>query len=84
MSHVGHREDLARNSLESATYWTVVHRENLGVQEAALGRMRTLVASGPASLRREAELGDVALVVAELVITRKRLTFWDARVRELS
>jgi len=78
------REDAPGTSLGFAKYWIAIHQESLGVMEGALDRMRKLVAAGPASRRREAEVGDVALVAAEVVTTRERLSYWAGQVRELS
>ena len=84
MSPVRQGEDVPGISLELATYWIAVHQESLGILEEAMHRMRMLVAAGPVNQRRESELGDVALVAAEVVITRDRLNHWVARVGELS
>jgi hypothetical protein len=70
-------------SLEQALYWRQIYREILEMEEKVLDRIRHLMAEQSAQARREVELTNVPVVVAQAERFRQRLGFWNARVLEL-
>jgi hypothetical protein len=73
--------DPATASLELALFWRKVYTEILTMEEAVLERIRTLMADQSSEARREVELTNVPVVVAQADRFRVRLGFWEARVR---
>lgn len=70
-------------SMEQAVYWRKIYREILAMEEQVLERIQELMAVQSAVARREVELTNVPVVVAQAERFRQRLGFWTARVREL-
>jgi hypothetical protein len=70
-------------SMEQAQYWTQIYREILDVEEQVLERIQALMAKQSPQARREVELTNVPVVVAQAKRFRQRLGFWMARVEEL-
>ncbi len=73
--------DPATASLELALFWRRIYREILAMEEAVLERIRALMAEQSPEARREVELTNVPVVVAQADRFRVRLGFWEACVR---
>ena len=73
--------DPASASLELALFWRKVYTEILTMEEAVLARIRTLMADQSSEARREVELTNVPVVVAQADRFRVRLGFWEECVR---
>jgi hypothetical protein len=71
-------------TIEQALYWRQIYTEILGMEEKVLNRIRQLMATQSAEARREVELTNVPVVVAQAERFRQRLGYWDARVHELN
>jgi hypothetical protein len=72
--------DPATASLELALFWRKVYSEILTMEEAVLARIRALMADQSPEARREVELTNVPVVVAQADRFRVRLGFWEACV----
>jgi len=70
-------------TLEQAVYWTQVYAEILAMEESVLARIQELMARQSAEGRREVELTNVPVVVAQAERFRRRHGYWESRVREL-
>lgn len=70
-------------SVEQAIFWSRIYREILTMEESVLARIRELMAKQSTQARREVELTNVPVVVAQAERFRQRLGYWEARVREL-
>jgi len=70
-------------SMEQALYWRQTYLEILAMEEKVLHRIRDLMAEQSPEARREVELTNVPVVVAQAERFRRRLGFWTARVHEL-
>jgi hypothetical protein len=70
--------DLATASLEQAVFWTKVYTEILTMEESVLARIRQLMADQSPQVRREVELTNVPVVVAQAERFRSRLRLWEA------
>jgi hypothetical protein len=70
-------------NLEQAIYWRQVYTEILAMEEKVLARIRELMLTQSETARREVELTNVPVVVAQEERFRQRLGYWDARVAEL-
>jgi hypothetical protein len=70
-------------SLQQALYWRQIYTEILAMEEKVLERIRQLMARQSAEGRREVELTNVPVVVAQAEKFRQRLGYWDARIAEL-
>jgi len=70
-------------SMEQALFWRQIYQEILAMEEKVLERIRELMSKQSAQARREVELTNVPVVVAQAERFRQRLGFWAARVREL-
>jgi hypothetical protein len=78
-------EGLPENStLEHALYWRHIYTEILEMEEKVLARIRQLMATQSDEGRREVELTNVPVVVAQAERFRQRLSYWDARVAQLN
>jgi hypothetical protein len=66
-----------------AVYWRKVYTEILGMEEKVLARIRQLMLTQSETSRREVELTNVPVVVAQAERFRQRLGYWDTRVNEL-
>jgi hypothetical protein len=53
------------------------------MEEKVLARIRQLMAAESEQVRREVELTNVPVVVAQAERFRQRLGYWDARVQDL-
>jgi hypothetical protein len=73
--------DPATASLELALFWKKVYTEILTMEEAVLARIQSLMADQSSEARREVELTNVPVVVAQADRFRVRLGFWEACVR---
>jgi hypothetical protein len=74
---------LAYATLKQARYWTHIYTEILAMEEKVLQRIQQLMAAQSAEARREVEITNVPVVVAQAERFRQRLGYWEARVREL-
>jgi hypothetical protein len=83
MQPMNGEDNLGTASLEQARYWQRVYREILTMEESVLQRIRELMAVQSEQVRREVELSNVPVVVAQADRFRARLGFWDDRRREL-
>ena len=70
-------------TLAQAIFWRRIYREILTKEESVLARIRELMAKQSTQARREVELTNVPVVVAQAERFRQRLGYWEARVREL-
>ena len=70
----------AEATLEHALYWRQIYSEILAMEEKVLDRIRQLMKTQSAEGRREVELTNVAVVVAQAERFRQRLSYWEARV----
>jgi hypothetical protein len=74
---------LGHATLTQALYWTRIYTEILAMEEKVLQRIQQLMAAQSAEARREVELTNVPVVVAQAERFRQRLGYWEARVLEL-
>lgn len=74
---------VARATLKQALYWTNIYTEILAMEEKVLARIEHLMAGQSAEARREVELTNVPVVVAQAERFRQRLGYWEARIAEL-
>ena len=70
-------------NLEQAVYWSHVYSEILAMEEKVLARIRELMLTQSDTARREVELTNVPVVVAQAERFRQRLGYWDERVADL-
>jgi hypothetical protein len=70
-------------SMEQAVYWRQVYAEILAMEEKVLDRIRQLMVTQSDTARREVELTNVPVVVAQAERFRQRHGYWDARVHDL-
>jgi len=73
----------AEASLKQALYWRQIYTEILAMEEKVLERIRQLMARQSVEGRREVELTNVPVVVAQAEKFRQRLGYWEARIAEL-
>ena len=71
-------------SLKQALYWRQIYTEILDMEEKVLARIRQLMTTQSDEGRREVELTNVPVVVAQAERFRQRLSYWDARVAQLN
>jgi hypothetical protein len=71
------------SNLQQAVYWSHVYTEILAMEEKVLARIRELMLTQSDTARREVELTNVPVVVAQAERFRQRLGYWDARVEAL-
>jgi hypothetical protein len=74
----------AEASLKQALYWRQIYREILAMEEKVLERIRQLMAKQSEVGRREVELTNVPVVVAQAEKFRQRLGYWEARIQQLA
>jgi ribosomal protein L20A (L18A) len=67
-------------TLEQALFWRNIYTEILTMEEAVLDRIYQLMASQSPEARREVELTNVPVVVAQVERFRARKGIWDALV----
>ncbi len=70
-------------TLAQAIYWTQIYSEILAMEEKVLARIEQLMAFQSAEGRREVELTNIPVVVAQAERFRRRHGYWESRVREL-
>jgi hypothetical protein len=75
--------DLATASLEQAEFWRHIYTEILAMEEAVLDRIKQLMADQTPQARREVELTNVPVVVAQAERFRSRLGFWESACERL-
>jgi hypothetical protein len=71
-------------TLKQALHWRQIYTEILAMEEKVLARIRKLMAKQSHEARREVELTNVPVVVAQAERFRQRLGYWEARVHELN
>ncbi len=71
-------------TLKQALHWRQIYTEILAMEEKVLTRIRQLMDKQSDEARREVELTNVPVVVAQAERFRQRLGYWDARVHELN
>ena len=69
--------------MEQAVYWRRIYTEILEMEEKVLTRIRDLMQTQSETARREVELTNVPVVVAQAERFRQRLGYWEARVLDL-
>jgi hypothetical protein len=74
----------AEAGMEQAVYWRQVYTEILDMEEKVLARIRQLMLTQSETARREVELTNVPVVVAQAERFRQRLGYWDLRVHDLT
>ncbi|MDQ2942063.1 MAG: hypothetical protein M3R21_00135 [Candidatus Dormibacteraeota bacterium] len=72
------------STLEHALYWRQIYVEILAMEEKVLDRIRQLMNTQSEEGRREVELTNVPVVVAQAERFRQRLGYWEARVAQLN
>jgi hypothetical protein len=70
----------AKASLEQALFWRGIYTEILEMEESVLARIRQLMAKQSPQARREVELTNVPVVVAQVERFRARRAIWESRV----
>jgi hypothetical protein len=73
--------DPATASLEQAVFWRNIYTEILAMEEVVLARIYQLMAGQTPEARREVELTNVPVVVAQVERFRSRGKLWGTRVR---
>jgi hypothetical protein len=73
----------AEASLTQALYWRQIYTDILAMEEKVLDRIHQLMAKQSEAGRREVELTNVPVVVAQAEKFRQRLGYWEARIRQL-
>ena len=71
-------------TLEQALYWKHIYTEILAMEEKVLATIRQLMTTQSDEGRREVELTNVPVVVAQAERFRQRLGYWEARVQYLN
>jgi hypothetical protein len=71
-------------NIEQAVYWRKVYTEILAMEEKVVARVRQLMDTQSEAARREVEITNVPVVVAQAERFRQRLGYWEARVLDLS
>jgi hypothetical protein len=74
---------LEQATIKQALYWRQIYTEILVMEEQVLARIRQLMVTQSDEGRREVELTNVPVVIAQAERFRQRLGYWDARVTEL-
>lgn len=74
---------VADATLKQALYWANIYTEILAMEEKVLERIEHLMAAQSAEARREVELTNVPVVVAQAERFRQRLGYWKSRLVEL-
>ena len=70
-------------NLDQALYWTQIYAQILVMEETVLDRIHELMRGQSPEARREVELTNVPVVVAQAERFRRRHGYWQTRVREL-
>ncbi len=74
--------DPATATLEQALFWRNIYTEILTMEEAVLERIHQLMVSQSPEARREVELTNVPVVVAQVERFRARQGIWDSLVHD--
>src|SRR5258706_13041682 len=69
-------------TIEQAIYWRQIYAEILAMEEKVLARIRELMRNQSDEGRREVELTNVPVVVAQAERFRQRLSYWESRVAQ--
>jgi hypothetical protein len=72
--------DPASASLEQALFWRGIYSEIVEMEESVLVRIRQLMVEQSPQARREVELTNVPVVVAQVERFRSRWEIWDSQV----
>jgi hypothetical protein len=72
--------DPGNASLEEALFWRTIYTDILEMEESVLARIRQLMAKQSPQARREVELTNVPVVVAQVARFRFRRGIWESRV----
>jgi hypothetical protein len=72
--------DPATATLEQAVFWRNIYTEILAMEEAVLARIHHLMVGQTPEARREVELTNVPVIVAQVERFRSRQGIWDRRV----
>src|SRR6202161_4191114 len=72
--------DPASATLEQALFWRKIYSEILTMEEAVLERIHQLMTGQSTQARREVELTNVPVVVAQVERFRARGKLWECRV----
>jgi hypothetical protein len=75
---------VADATIEQALYWRGIYVEILAMEEKVLARIRQLMLTQSDEVRREVELTNVPVVVAQSERFRQRLGYWEARIHKLN
>jgi hypothetical protein len=70
-------------TMEQAVYWRKIYTEILAMEEKVLARIHELMRKQSDEGRREVELTNVPVVVAQAERFRQRLGYWESRVAQL-
>ena len=70
-------------TMAQAVYWKQTYTEILAMEEKVLSRIHQLMTTQSDTARREVELTNVPVVVAQAERFRQRLGYWDDRVQHL-
>ena len=70
-------------TLGQAIYWARIYADILEMEESILARIQLLMSFQSAEGRREVELTNIPVVVAQAERFRRRHGYWESRVREL-
>jgi hypothetical protein len=70
-------------TLAQAVYWTQIYSEILAMEENVLAQIEQLMTFQSEEARREVELTNIPVVVAQAERFRRRHGYWESRVREL-
>jgi len=70
-------------TMKQALYWREIYAEIYAMEEKVVARVVQLMEKQSDPARREVELTNVPVVVAQAERFRQRLGYWDARVQDL-
>jgi hypothetical protein len=70
-------------TMVQALYWKKTYTEILAMEEKVLSRIHQLMTTQSKTARREVELTNVPVVVAQAERFRQRLGYWEDRVQHL-
>jgi hypothetical protein len=71
-------------NIEQAVYWRQIYTEILAMEEKVVARVRQLMVTQSEAARREVEITNVPVVVAQAERFRQRLGYWEARILDLN
>jgi hypothetical protein len=69
-------------TFEQALFWTNIYTEIVAMEEGVLERIEHLMVAQSPQARREVELTNVPVVVAQVARFRWRRGIWEARLHE--